>query len=96
MHAIGNYIKQANPSAKVLYITCEQFTNDYIDSLRGKNKNISSFREKYRNLDVLIVDDIQFIINKTETQEEFFHTFNDLYQNGKQIVIASDRHPKNI
>lgn len=96
MHSIGNYIKQANPSAKVLYITCEQFTNDYIDSLRGKNKNISSFREKYRNLDVLIVDDIQFIINKTETQEEFFHTFNDLYQNGKQIVIASDRHPKNI
>lgn len=96
MHAIGNYIKQTNPSAKVLYITCEQFTNDYIDSLRGKNKTIYSFREKYRNLDVLIVDDIQFISNKTETQEEFFHTFNDLYQNGKQIVIASDRPPKKI
>ena len=96
MHAIGNYIKLNNPNANVIYVTCEQFTNDYIDSLRNKNKNISSFREKYRNVDVLMVDDIQFISNKTETQEEFFHTFNDLHQNGKQIVIASDRPPKKI
>ena len=96
MHAIGNYIKTNNPDAKVIYVTCEKFTNDYIDSLRGKEKTISAFREKYRNVDVLMVDDIQFISNKTETQEEFFHTFNDLYQNNKQIVIASDRHPKEI
>ncbi len=96
MHAIGNFIKQNSPNSKVIYVTCEKFTNDYIDSLRGKEKTISSFREKYRNVDILMVDDIQFISNKTETQEEFFHTFNDLYQNGKQIVIASDRHPKEI
>ena len=98
MHAIGNYIKQNSPHLKVIYVTCEKFTNDYIDSLRGNNKekSISSFREKYRNVDVLMVDDIQFITNKTETQEEFFHTFNDLYQNNKQIVLASDRPPKDI
>ena len=96
MHAIGNYIRTNSPNLKVIYVTCEKFTNDYIDSLRGKEKTISSFREKYRNVDVLMVDDIQFITNKTETQEEFFHTFNDLYQNEKQIIIASDRHPKEI
>ena len=96
MHAIGNYLKQTNPSLKVLYITCEQFTNDYIYTLRSKDKDMSSFRKKYRNLDVLIVDDIQSISNKKETQEEFFNTFNDLHLNGKQIVIASDRHPKEI
>ena len=97
MHAIGNYLKANMPNMNVIYVTCEKFTNDYIDSLRGgKNKTISSFREKYRNVDVLMVDDIQFISNKTETQEEFFHTFNDLYQNGKQVIIASDRHPKEI
>ncbi|MBO7508514.1 MAG: chromosomal replication initiator protein DnaA, partial [Clostridia bacterium] len=97
MHAIGNYLRQNSPELNVLYVTCEKFTNDYIDSLRGgKNNSISSFREKYRNVDVLMVDDIQFISNKTETQEEFFHTFNDLYQNNKQIVIASDRHPREI
>ena len=97
MHAIGNYINANNPNANVIYVTCEKFTNDYIDSLRGgREKTISSFREKYRNVDVLMVDDIQFISNKTETQEEFFHTFNDLHQNNKQIVIASDRPPKEI
>lgn len=98
MHAIGNFIRKNNPQAKVGYVTCEKFTNDYIASIgkQNKDKSISEFREKYRNLDVLLVDDIQFITNKTETQEEFFHTFNDLYQNNKQIVIASDRHPKNI
>lgn len=98
MHAIGNYIKQNYPKLKIQYVTIEKFTNDYIDSLHGNNKekSISSFREKYRNVDVLMVDDIQIIKNKTETQEEFFHTFNDLYQCNKQIVIASDRPPKEI
>ena len=96
MHAIGNYIKQNNPDLKIQYVTCEQFTNDYIYTLRSKDKDMSSFRKKYRNLDVLMVDDIQSISNKKETQEEFFNTFNDLHLNGKQIVIASDRHPKEI
>lgn len=98
LQAIGNYIKSNNPNFNVLYVTCEKFTNDYIASLRSTNKDqsIYDFREKYRNVDVLIVDDIQFISNKFETQEEFFHTFNDLHQNGKQIIIASDRHPREI
>ncbi len=80
-----------------MYATCEKFTNDYIESLRA-NKDMANFefREKYRNLDVLMIDDIQFISNKTSTQEEFFHTFNDLYQRQKQIIIASDRPPKEI
>ncbi len=98
LHAIGNYIKKELPDLKIKYVTCEKFTNDYIDSLHGSNKDqgINKFREKYRNVDVLMVDDIQFITNKNETQEEFFHTFNDLYQNNKQIIIASDRPPKEI
>ena len=96
MHAIGNRLRVTKPRLNVLYVTCEKFTNDYVDSLRNKENGISSFREKYRNLDVLMVDDIQFISGKKETQEEFFHTFNDLYQNNKQIVIASDRPPKEI
>lgn len=98
LHAIGNYIRESSPQMKVKYVTCEQFTNDYIESLGSsiKNKTNSQFREKYRNVDVLIVDDIQFISKKTSTQEEFFHTFNDLHQFGKQIIIASDRPPKEI
>lgn len=98
LHAIGNYIKKELPDLKIKYVTCEKFTNDYIGSLHGSNKDqgINKFREKYRNVDVLMVDDIQFITNKNETQEEFFHTFNDLYQNNKQIIIASDRPPKEI
>ena len=97
LHAIGNYIKSAYPDKKIMYATCEKFTNDYIESLRA-NKDMANFefREKYRNLDVLMIDDIQFISNKTSTQEEFFHTFNDLYQRQKQIIIASDRPPKEI
>lgn len=80
-----------------MYVTCNNFTNDYINSLRsGKDYTNSQFREKYRNLDVLIIDDIQFISNRTSTQEQFFDTFNDLYQNNKQIIIASDRPPKEI
>ena len=98
LHAIGNYISKELPDLKIKYITCEKFTNDYINSLHGSNKDqgINNFREKYRNVDVLMVDDIQFITNKNETQEEFFHTFNSLYQNNKQIIIASDRPPKEI
>lgn len=98
LHAIGNYIQKELPDLKIKYVTCEKFTNDYIDSLHGTNKDqgINKFREKYRNVDVLMIDDIQFITNKNETQEEFFHTFNDLYDRHKQIIIVSDRHPKEI
>jgi len=97
LHAIGNHIQTTKPNLKVLYVTCEQFINDYVTSLTsGKDYANSKFREKYRNLDVLMIDDIQFISNKTSTQEQFFHTFNDLYQNNKQIIIASDRPPKEI
>lgn len=98
LHAIGNQIIKEDPEMKVLYVTCEQFTNDYIDAIRSnfKDNAISVFRDKYRNVDVLLVDDIQFISKKIETQENFFHTFNDLYQQNKQIVIASDRPPKEI
>lgn len=101
LHAIGNYIKQNNPKLKIQYVTCDQFTNDYISSL-GTNKEVGSikgtalFREKYRNIDVLMIDDIQFIASRTSTQEEFFNTFNDLYQQNKQIIISSDRPPKEI
>ena len=98
LHAIGNYINEYNPNLKVMYVTCEQFANDYIESLGSntKNKAILEFRNKYRNLDVLMIDDIQFISKKTSTQEEFFHTFNELFQNNKQIIISSDRPPKDI
>ena len=98
LHAIGNYYKEYFPSLKVLYVTCEQFANDYIESLGSpaKNKAVLEFRTKYRNCDVLMVDDIQFISKKTSTQEEFFHTFNELYQGQKQIIITSDRPPKEI
>lgn len=100
LNAIGNYLKEYSPNLKVKYVTCDQFSNDYIESLgmvsSNRNKDISEFRTKYRNLDVLMVDDIQFISKKTSTQEEFFNTFNELYQNNKQIIIASDRPPKDI
>lgn len=97
LHSIGNHIRKTRPELRVMYVTCNNFTNDYIESLRsGKDYANSAFRDKYRNLDVLMVDDIQFISNKTSTQEQFFHTFNDLYQNNKQIIIASDRPPKEI
>lgn len=98
LHAIGNYLREYQPKLKIKYVTCEQFTNDYISSLYSstKNKAIMEFREKYRNLDVLMVDDIQFISNKKETQEEFFHTFNEMTLSNKQIIICSDRPPKEI
>ena len=98
LHAIGNYLREFSPNLNVMYVTFEQFANDYIESLGSseKNKAVLEFRSKYRNLDVLMVDDIQFISKKTSTQEEFFHTFNELYQNNKQIIITSDRPPKEI
>ena len=94
LNAIGNYIRKNNKELKLLYVTCEQFMNDFTKSIR--EKTIEAFRKKYRDIDVLMVDDIQFIANKTGTQEEFFNTFNDLYQNNKQIILASDKHPKNM
>ena len=95
--SIGNYVLQNNPEMKVCYTTCEGFTNDYIESIRNsKDRSPFAFREKYRNVDLLLIDDIQFISNKEATQQEFFHTFNDLFQNNKQIVITSDRPPKEI
>lgn len=97
LHAIGNFIQKESPNLKIKYVTCEKFTNDYIEAISpGKNNLVTAFREKYRLVDVLMIDDIQFISNKPSTQEEFFHTFNDLYQNNKQIIISSDRPPKEI
>ncbi|MGN1201024.1 MAG: chromosomal replication initiator protein DnaA [Candidatus Caccovivens sp.] len=98
LHSIGNYIREYSPELKIKYTTCEQFTNDYISSLYSptKNKAIMEFRGKYRNLDVLMVDDIQFISRGKETQEEFFHTFNELIMESKQVIICSDRPPKDI
>ena len=96
MNAIGNYIKKNMPQQKVLYVTGEIFTNELIDSIKAGRRGGGDFRNKYRNVDVLIVDDIQFIANKQGTQEEFFHTFNELYSQNKQIVIASDKPPKDI
>lgn len=97
MHSIANFILKNNPQAKILYVTSEKFTNELIDAIRNKN-NISTteFREKYRNNDVLLIDDIQFIIGKESTQEEFFHTFNALHESKKQIIISSDKPPKEI
>lgn len=97
MQSIANFILKNNPKAKILYVTSEKFTNELIDAIRNKN-NISTteFREKYRNNDVLLIDDIQFIIGKESTQEEFFHTFNELHEAKKQIVISSDKHPREI
>ena len=97
MHAIAHFILKNNPSAKILYVSSETFTNELIDAIRNKNNiTTTEFREKYRNNDVLLIDDIQFIIGKESTQEEFFHTFNTLYESKKQIIISSDKPPKEI
>lgn len=94
MHSIGHYVLQHNKNAKVLYVTSETFTNELIEALK-KNKT-EEFRNKYRNIDLLLLDDIQFIIGKESTQQEFFHTFNVLHEAGKQIVISSDKPPKEM
>lgn len=94
MHAIGNKIKKNNPGLKVLYISSEKFTNELINSIRDGNPE--AFRQKYRNIDCLLVDDIQFLSKKEHTQEEFFHTFNTLHEANKHIIISSDRQPKEI
>ena len=97
MHAIAHFILKNTPDAKILYVTSETFTNELIDAIRNKNNiTTTEFREKYRNNDVLLIDDIQFIIGKESTQEEFFHTFNTLYESKKQIIISSDKPPKEI
>ena len=94
MHAIGHAMIERNPSARIVYVTSEMFTNDLIEALRvGKNVE---FRQKYRNVDLLMIDDVQFIAGKQSVQEEFFNTFNALHNLGKQIVISSDRPPKEI
>ncbi len=97
MHSIGHFILEQNPKMKVLYVTSEAFTNDVIESIRSGNAAaMNKLREKYRTVDVLMVDDVQFIIGKESTQEEFFHTFNVLHTAGKQIVISSDKPPKEM
>lgn len=97
MHAIAHFILKNNAKSKILYVTSETFTNELIDAIRNKNNiTTTEFREKYRNNDVLLIDDIQFIIGKESTQEEFFHTFNTLYESKKQIIISSDKPPKEI
>jgi len=102
MHSVAHFILEKDPTKRVLYVTSETFTNELIDALKsgktssGNESAMNAFREKYRNIDVLLIDDIQFIIGKESTQEEFFHTFNHLHVSGKQIIISSDKPPKDI
>lgn len=97
MHSIGHFILEQNPDIKILYVTSEEFTNEVIESIRSGNQaSMQKMRDKFRTVDVLMVDDVQFIIGKESTQEEFFHTFNVLHSAGKQIVLSSDRPPKEI
>lgn len=94
MHAIGHYVLEHKPNAKVVYLSSEKFVNEFINSIRDNKTD--AFRNKYRSIDVLLIDDIQFLAGKESTQEEFFHTFNTLHEESKQIIISSDRPPKEI
>ena len=94
MHSVAHFVLDQNPETKVLYVTSEKFTNELIDAIQKNTTN--QFREKYRSIDILLIDDIQFIIGKERTQEEFFHTFNTLHESKKQIIISSDRPPKEM
>jgi chromosomal replication initiator protein len=94
MHAIGHRVMIDNPDANVVYLTCEKFTNEFIIALQ--NNRTPEFRNRYRQVDVLLIDDIQFLAGKETTQEEFFHTFNALHESGRQLIISSDRPPKEI
>ena len=97
MHSIAHFILDQNPKANVLYVTSEAFTNELIEAIRNSNNvAMTKFREKYRSIDVLLIDDVQFIIGKESTQEEFFHTFNALHSAKKQIIISSDKPPKDM
>lgn len=96
MKAIGNHILRTNPNMNVLYVTSETFTNDVVDSIHNKETSAQSLRQKYRNVDVLLIDDIQFFIGKDSTQNEFFNTFNSLVDMNKQIVMTSDRPPRDL
>lgn len=97
MHSVGNFILEKNPNARIKCVTSETFTNEAINAILSKDPSVKiDFREKYRNLDVFLIDDIQFIIGKERSQEEFFHTFNSLYESNKQIVISSDKPPKEM
>lgn len=97
MHSIGHFVLEQNNNMKVLYVTSEQFTNEVIESIRSGNAAaMTKLREKYRTVDVLLIDDVQFIIGKESTQEEFFHTFNVLHSSGKQIILSSDKPPKEM
>ena len=97
MHSIGHFVLEQNRNMKVLYVTSEQFTNEVIESIRSGNAAaMTKLRDKYRTVDVLLIDDVQFIIGKESTQEEFFHTFNVLHSAGKQIILSSDKPPKEM
>lgn len=98
IHSIGNYIRHLQPNKRILYVNTEQFINDFIDSISNNKDNEKNrqFRRKYREIDVLMLDDVQFLSNTRATQEALFHTFNELYQSGKQVVLTSDRHPKEL
>lgn len=94
MHSIAAYVLQRDPASKIIYVTSEEFTNELVHAIQ--TKHVEEFKNKYRNIDMLLIDDIQFIVGKVGTQEEFFHTFNTLYENKKQVVISSDKPPKDI
>jgi len=94
LQAVGNHLREKQKNARIQYLSCEKFTNEFITAVH--NQKIKDFREKYRKIDLLIIDDVQFIANKERTQEEFFHTFNTLYESNKQIILSSDRPPKSL